>query len=74
MNFFKKRKLKKLLKKTDYKLAKSEIIKMGSEEMVIKKDLATLLDSFIEKPCFETACKLIEYEPEFLSLFLVCQH
>ena len=79
MTFFEKRKWAKLLRGCRYD---SVVEKLGPalDGVIIPKELGTLLDRFVEKPCLETAVELIKYdlgsqkedvgESKFLKLFV----
>ena len=71
-----KRMVRKAIKGCDYERVR-DIMAQRLTEMVIKKELARLLDEFMENPCFDTAFNLIYYdfqngdkESVFLKLFV----
>lgn len=68
MNWFQKRKLRSRLSQTDYDLASRDLGERFAGS-VIPKELARKLDNFQANPCFETACAIIEHNPEFEVLF-----
>ena len=80
MNFFEKRKWAKLLRGCRYDFVAE---KLGSafEGTIIPKELGTLLDIYMEKPCLENAVPLIKYDLDsqhenldnarFLNLFVL---
>lgn len=72
MNFFKKRRWKHLLKNCDYNLAASVLISQFKRG-VIKKELATLFDEYLDNPCLETAVAIIKYAPDFTIIFNECK-
>ena len=60
MNFFEKRKWAKLLRGCRYDFV-AEKLGTAFDGSLIPKELSTLLDIYIEKPCLETAVQLIKY-------------
>jgi hypothetical protein len=61
MNFLEKRKWGKLLRGCRYDFA-AEKLGTAFEGAIIPKELVTLLDNYMEKPCLETAVQLIKYD------------
>ena len=68
MNWFRKRKLRSRLAQTDYALASRDLGERFAGS-VISKELARKFNTFQANPCFETACAIIEHNPEFEILF-----
>jgi len=79
MNFFEKRKWAKLLRGCRYDFV-AEKLGTSFDGTIIPKELGTLLDTYMEKPCLETAVQLIKYDldnqkedidnAKFLKLFV----
>jgi hypothetical protein len=57
-----------ILAGTDYQLAARALVHQYSGG-VVKEELASLFDAFLERPCLETAVPIIEFQPEFVVFF-----
>lgn len=69
MNFFKELKFKFELKKCDYNVARLAI-NYQFPDHALTNELADIVNDFLENPCFDTAIKVIESNPEFLVYFI----
>ncbi len=67
-----KRKIKKHLLGCNFEMAKVLLTKQFSGS-VIPNELASLLHAFCAKPEFDTASKLVLFDPNFLSVFDLCR-
>ncbi len=72
MNFFEKRKCKKLLRDLDFHFAGRCLIDQY-QDGVIENGLADLFDEYLSNPCLETALKIIEFKPALLFFFAQCK-
>lgn len=73
MNWLRKRKLRRQMEGCNYPMARDLFIQ-DFEGGVVPKELAALLDRFIEKPCFETASTLIDAYPVLAIYFRLARH
>ena len=71
-----KRMIRRAIKGCDFERVR-DLMAQGLPEMVIRKELAALLDDYMENPCFDTAFNLIDYDVQngdgesvFLKLFV----
>ena len=63
-----RKKWEAILAGTDYQLAARALARQSSDA-VVKKELATLFDAFLERGGLETAVTIIEFQPEFVLFF-----
>ncbi len=68
MNFFEKRRWKRLLNNCDYQIARTLLIKIFQDSVVPKK-LAKLLENYFSNPCLETAVDLLKFDGKFIATF-----
>ncbi len=68
MNFFERRRMKALLDDCNYQLA-AEIIQQRFGDNDDHYGLSSLIDQYVNNPCFETAIKLIERDSLFINYF-----
>lgn len=72
MNFWERRKWNSLLKGCDYQLA-GKVLIQKFKGGVIKKELASLFDAYLENPCLETAVDIIKFGSDFIVIFNECK-
>jgi hypothetical protein len=70
--FFKDDRKRKLFEGCDFLLAKQVIISSLAGG-VIPKELAQLLDNYIDNPCFNTAFELTNKYPDLMVYFEQCK-
>ena len=66
--FWRRKRHDNILKGCDYSLAARMLTRQFAGG-VIKKELAALLDAFLERPCYETASSIIDYDMKFAVFF-----
>jgi len=66
------RNIRKRLNNCNYEMARSHLIDQWQGK-VTPKELAGILDRFINNPCKETALELIKYDANFIALFELCR-
>src|SRR5688500_17884143 len=72
MGFFSRFRWQRLLRGTDYALA-AKALSAQFADSVIPNQLADLLTAFVRHPASDNAIALLEFDPQFITVFVSCK-